>query len=115
MNSDSLSLMLTQSTNTIKDLLKIMFDDCKAEIKLLREKNGELTESLEFSQHETAELKTKVSHCERAVTNTVDEALPSRIMRLEPHTRRKNIRINGVAKLSGEANEKTILKIRDIV
>ena len=42
-------------------------------------------------------------------------ALASRVMRLEDHTRRKNLRINGGAELSGETNVQTVLKEHDIV
>ena len=52
MDNSSLSFMLTQNTSTNKDWVKMVFDECKAEINQMREKNAELTDSLEFSQHD---------------------------------------------------------------
>ena len=43
------------------------------------------------------------------------QALPSRVVRLEDHKRRDDLRINGVAGMSAETNQQFLLKVRDIV
>ena len=113
---EHISLILDSNLNTIKSFVQVMFDSLQKQISELNEENGELKRSLEFTQAELVSFKKEVknlkdSPAEGSGIRSVEE----RIRHLEDHTRRKNLKILGLAESSSETSEQTRKAVDNLI
>ena len=120
MDSASIELLLNSNLSTIKSFFTSMIDSVKADVSQLRSENADLRSSLEFSQYEIDTLKTKQTNLESRLADAlaVSAQMPSvenRVRTVEDWTRRKNLRISGLAELPNENSEQTIRAVQELV
>ena len=119
LDEDILKCMMNQNFTSVKTFVQLMFTDIKNEMKDLRQENVELKRSLEFSQNDVLELKSEVAQLKNLNKNNYSQSsfdsVVERIRILGDGSRRKNIRITGLAELSHENSEQTQHKVQKLI
>ena len=119
LDEDILKCMMNQNFTSVKTFVQLMFTDIKNEMKDLRQENVELKRSLEFSQNDVLELKSEVAQLKNLNKNNYSQSsfdsVVERIRILGDGSRRKNIRITGLAELSHENSEQTQHKVHKLI
>ena len=113
---------MSQNRETIKEFVKLMFDDCKREIQDLRKENNdlrnenkELQRSIEFGHSQTNDLRKRIDELQSKISISHDADLSDRVMKLEDQTRKKNLRISGIVEQAGETSEQLLEKVRNVI
>ena len=124
MDRDVLDLLFQQNLSTMKSFVELMFDSIKKEVQQLRDDNTELKRSLEFTQSELDEMKRKQDKQTAAFSghgpvsffsSAKGEEVSERLRQLEDRSRRRNMRLEGLAEASGENSEILQVKIQSII
>ena len=96
MDTNTISVFLSQNREKTKVFLKVMFDDCKPEIQDLRKENNdlrnenkELQNSIEFCHDQTNDLKRRIGELQSELSTSHDTDLSNQVMKLEDYTRKK--------------------------
>ena len=97
MDANTITVFLSQNSETIRNFVKLMFEDCKQDIEKLRNENiefrtenKELQKSIEFCHNETIDLKKRIDELQSAFGTSHEADLGDRVMKLEDYTRKKN-------------------------
>ena len=112
--------LLDQNLSSMKTFVQLTFNEFRSEMKELREENGELRKSLEFSQNVVDEMRKEMSDLKSSVrnnsslSNTVVE-LSERLRIFEDNSRNKNIRITGVPEVGIENSEQSIARVQKLL
>ena len=87
MDANTFSVFLSQNRETIKDLFKVVFDDCRRETQDLRKENNdlrnenkELQNSIEFCDNQTNDLKKRIDKLQSKFSISHDAYLSYRVM-----------------------------------
>ena len=120
MDKKTITLLLEQNLDTIKTFVQLMFNDLKEEVNQVKQENGHLKQSLQFSQAEVAELKETVIKQSEELTQLREEtarncSLDERVRILDDTMRKNNLCIEGVPESQNENYEQTQKKLQDIV
>ena len=115
MDSKTIDLVLAQNTTTIKMFVEMLVKQCTDQVKDLRSEVVDLKRSLEFSQSQVDKLKIEVGQLKNTVLEISEANLPSRTMKLEDDSRKKNIRINGLPEVASETSEQTLVKVQEVI
>ena len=96
MDANRITAFLSQKSETIQNFVKLMLEDCKRDIEILRNENNELrTEnkelknSIELCHNQTFHLKKHTHELQSVFSTSHDSDLGNRVMKLEDYTRRK--------------------------
>ena len=111
MDVNTIAVFLPQNSVAIKNLGKLMFEDCKSEIQELNEEselrteNKKLQKSFENSHNQTNYVKRRIDEPQSAFSAPHDADLSDRGMNLEHYTRKKKARISGIVEQADETCE----------
>ena len=79
MDDNTITAFLSQNSETIKNFVKLMFEDCKCDIEKLRNENNELhtenselQKSVEFSHNQTIDLKKRINELQSEFSTSHD-------------------------------------------
>ena len=90
MDNESLQLLLSQNTATIKSFVQMMIDQCRTELNSIKTENVELKQSLEFCHGEISDLKLQIAELKSVCDVNTNSDLSTRVMKLEDGSRKKN-------------------------
>ena len=116
--------ILEMLQNIFKDATSLLFTSLNQRIEDQNKLIYELRHSLEFSQEEIKEIKTKLTksdtelmHLKKLNSDQEEkiEVLQNQIAKQEDYTRRKNLRIDGVEENENENWQQTQVKIQKMV
>ena len=117
MEHDSIELSFKSNLDTFECFVTTIVDSLKSGVTQLRENNTYLDRRLEFSQAKLDELKQKCMSLEFQFTDvkevsTTIPSLENRMRTTEAWTRRKNLRVSGLAEETNKTNEQTLHPVR---
>ena len=121
MDANAISVFLSQNRETIKDFVKLMFDDCKREIQDLRKennelrnKNKELQNSIESCHNQTNDLKRRIDKLQSKLSTSHDADLSDPVMNLEDYTK-KTLPISEIVEQTGKTSEQSLEEVKNVV
>ena len=113
MEKELVTSLMEHNLLAIKTFVEMLIKPINEELVRLREENYEIKRSLEFSQGEIDELKSRVPDKRLLDDNTQEvNNLCNRTRTLEDYNKRKNIRITGMKEVINENNELTQKKVQ---
>ena len=124
MDLDTIKSLLEIQQSSYKDATALLFDTLNKRIEDQNKILYELRGSLEYSQEELRETRAAVSQCkekiaaqDKELTELKNKAnlLSRQVAFQEDFSRRRNIRIDGVAEDNKETWEKTQVKVEKII
>lgn len=124
MAPDKVKEYLEIQQEAFKSSVSLLFDSCNKRINDLTDTVYEIKSQLETSQNEVKQLKLELSKCkdELQTKYTVIDSLQNNITHLENkissienHTRKKNIRIDGISENNQENWEQTQIKVQKLI
>ena len=111
MDKKALETLLQQNLATTQSFVKMMFESLDKKITELRDENSDLKRSLEFSQKELEIAKKSIAEHETQFKNysNLDKSykdMSERLRSIEDHSRRNNLRVEGVTEIENENHER---------
>ena len=112
--------LLAVQQNAYKDATSLLFNSLNQRIDDQNNTIYELRRSLEHSQNELSETKNELEKCKKEISNQskllnesvkVTKDLNDQVSRLEDHSRKRNIRIEGIEEGQQENWQQTLKKV----
>ena len=112
--------LLAAQQNAYKDATSLLFNSLNQRIDDQNNTIYELRRSLEHSQNELSETKDELEKCKREISNQskllnenvkITKDLNDQVSRLEDHSRKRNIRIEGIEESQQENWQQTLKKV----
>ena len=124
MNKEDINMILEIQQKAYKDATEILFSSLNSRVNDQTKMIHDLRVSLEFSQSELSDMKNSNIDLKKesiAMKIEIEEQkkiikdLINRLDSQEDYSRKKNIRIDGIAESSSENNEQTHLKVDQLL
>ena len=120
----TLKELLILQQNAYKDATSILFETLNKRIDDQNNTIFELRRSLEYSQDDIRDIKKDLRDCKNQLSNDsmkieencqISHHLKMKQAQMEDHSRRKNIRIEGIQESKAETWEQTQLKVQNLI
>lgn len=127
LTSEDVRVMLEVQQKAYRDCVEILLSDVTSRLRQLEVRNGELVQSLEFTQkemdslkEENKTLKKEISDMKMATSTstTVDEKIDkinNKLDYMEDYSRRNNLRFEGMEEKPNETWEETQHKVQQLL
>ena len=121
---DNISEILNMQQKAYRDTVEILFESVNKRVEGQNMLINDLRRAVEHSQHEIGDLKTELKECRDKLknleTSSVEQCqnidkIKIKTISLEDHSRRRNIRIEGLDETSRENWEQTQIKVEKLM